>query len=59
VVFTLDLTTSDGLFSARNFRIQSGDLLLATESPINSVQTVFSLVGGLFGLANTAGRIGN
>lgn len=59
VVFTLDLTTSDGLFSARNFRIQSGDLVLATESPINSVQTVFSLVGGLFGLANTAGRIGN
>ncbi|MGB3245457.1 MAG: polysaccharide biosynthesis/export family protein, partial [Sulfitobacter sp.] len=30
VVFTLDLTTSDGLFSARNFRIQSGDLVLAT-----------------------------
>lgn len=52
VVFTLDLTTSDGLFSARNFRIQSGDLVLATESPVNSVQTVFSLFGSAFGLAN-------
>jgi polysaccharide biosynthesis/export protein len=59
VVFTLDLTTSDGLFSARNFRIHSGDLVLATESPVNSVQTVFGLVGGLFGLANTASRLGN
>lgn len=53
VVFTLDLTTSDGLFSARNFRIQSGDLVLATESPVSSIQTVFSLFGSVFGLANT------
>lgn len=53
VVFTLDLTTSDGLFSARNFRIQSGDLVLATESPVSSVQTVFSLFGSAFGLVNS------
>lgn len=59
VVFTLDLTTSDGLFSARHFRIQSGDLVLATESPVNSVQTVFNLVGSVFGLANAANRISN
>ena len=36
VVFTIDLTTSDGLFSARNFHINSGDLVLATESPVSS-----------------------
>ena len=59
VVFTLDLTTSDGLFSARNFRIHSGDLVLATESPVTSVQTIFGLIGGVFGLANTAGNLGN
>jgi polysaccharide export outer membrane protein len=59
VVFTLDLTTSDGLFSARNFRIHSGDLVLATESPVTSVQTIFGLIGGVFGLANTAGRLGD
>lgn len=52
VVFTLDLTTSDGLFSARHFRIQSGDLVLVTESPVNSIQTVFSLVGSAFGIVN-------
>ncbi len=59
VVFTLDLTTSDGLFSARHFRIQSGDLVLATESPVSSVQTVFQLVGSVFGLANTVSNISN
>lgn len=59
VVFTLDLTTSDGLFSARHFRIQSGDLVLATESPVNSVRTVFGLVGSVFGLANAASRVGD
>lgn len=57
VVFTLDLTTSDGLFSARHFRIQSGDLVLATESPVSSVQTVFNLIGGAFGLARSAGSL--
>lgn len=59
VVFTLDLTTSDGLFSARNFRIHSGDLVLATESPVSSVQTVFSLVGSVFGLANAVSAVAN
>ena len=54
VVFSIDLTTSDGLFSARNFYINSGDLVLATESPISSVQVVFGLVGSAFGLINVA-----
>ncbi|MEP1767363.1 MAG: polysaccharide biosynthesis/export family protein [Sulfitobacter sp.] len=54
VVFTIDLTSSDGLFSARHFNIHSGDLVLATESPINSVRLVASLVGTAFGLINAA-----
>ena len=54
VVFTLDLITSDSLFSARNFRIPSGDLVLATESPVNSAQTIFGLIGSAFGLARNA-----
>ncbi len=53
VVFTIDLTSSDGLFSARNFEIQSKDLVLVTESPINNTRTILSLVGSAFGLANT------
>lgn len=50
VVFTIDLTTSDGLFSARNFYINSGDLVLATESPVSSVRVVVGLIGSAFGL---------
>lgn len=56
VVFTIDLTNSDGLFSARNFYINSGDLVLATESPISSLGVVFGLVGSAFGLINVASR---
>ncbi|KIN74321.1 putative capsule polysaccharide exporter [Sulfitobacter guttiformis KCTC 32187] len=52
VVFTIDLTTSDGLFSARNFFINSGDLVLATESPVSSVRVVAGLIGSAFGLIN-------
>ncbi|UWQ21730.1 polysaccharide biosynthesis/export family protein [Jannaschia sp. W003] len=54
VVFTLDLTEADGLFSARHFPIRSGDLIYVSESPVNSVETVFGLVGRVFGLARQA-----
>jgi polysaccharide export outer membrane protein len=52
VVFSIDLTSADGLFSARKFRIHDGDLVLATESPINNARTIFGLIGQVFGLAN-------
>jgi polysaccharide export outer membrane protein len=52
VVFTIDLTSSDGLFSARNFSIQNKDLVLVTESPINNTRTILGLIGSAFGLAN-------
>jgi polysaccharide export outer membrane protein len=54
VVFTIDLTTSDGLFSARNFHINSGDLVLATESPVSSATVIVGLIGSAFGLVNVA-----
>ena len=57
VVFTLDLTTSDGLFSARNFHIHSGDLVLATESPLTSTRTVLSVVGSIFGVFGAANNL--
>ena len=56
VVFTLDLTTADGLFAARNFRIMPKDLIYITESPVTSAQTVFGIVGSAFGLVNIATR---
>jgi len=55
VVFTLDLTSADGLFSARNFEINPGDLVMATESPINDALTISNLVGNFFGVFSRAG----
>jgi len=51
VVFAIDLTTADGLFSAKNFLVHHQDVVLGTESPVNSIQTITSLVGSVFGLA--------
>ncbi|WP_156874831.1 polysaccharide biosynthesis/export family protein [Sulfitobacter alexandrii] len=59
VVFTIDLTTSDGLFSARNFMIQSGDLVLATETNLTDTRTILGLVGSVFGVVGAAGNLSN
>lgn len=59
VVFTIDLTSAEGLFAARNFEIGNGDLVYATESPVTNVQTVFGLVGSVFGLVNSSSNISN
>jgi polysaccharide export outer membrane protein len=59
VVFSLDLTSADGLFSARNFHIHSNDLVLVTESPITSAQTIFALIGSVFGLVDQSTSLGN
>lgn len=55
VVFTLDLTSADGLFSARSFEINPGDLVMATESPINDALTISNLIGNFFGVFSRAG----
>ncbi len=52
VVFTIDLTSADGLFSARKFQINPNDLVMATESPVNEVLQVSNIVGNFFGLFN-------
>lgn len=56
-VFSIDLTTFDGLFSARNFEIQPNDLVMATESPINDVLTISNIVGNFFGIFNSASSL--
>ena len=50
VVFTIDLTTADGLFSAAKFDVQPGDLVYATENPVNAAQTVLSIFGSALGI---------
>ena len=52
VVFALDLTSADGLFSARNFQINPNDLVMATESPVNDVLTVSNIIGNFVGVFN-------
>jgi polysaccharide biosynthesis/export protein len=54
MVFTIDLTSADGLFSAGNFRILPNDLVYVTESPITAGQSVLTLIGSVFGLARQA-----
>ena len=55
VVFTVDLTRADGLFSARQFEINTEDLIIATESPVNDVVTVSTIIGNFFGVFSRAG----
>lgn len=50
VVFSIDLTRVDGLFSARNFQINPNDLVMVTESPINDALTVSNIIGNFFGV---------
>jgi len=57
VVFSVDLTSVDGLFSARQFQINPNDLIMATESPINDVLTVSNIIGNFFGVFSKAGVI--
>ncbi|WP_204112673.1 polysaccharide biosynthesis/export family protein [Shimia biformata] len=54
VIFTLDLTTADGLFAARKFQIHPNDTVLATESVLKPVQAIIALFGSAFALANAA-----
>jgi len=56
VVFTLDLTSADGLFSARQFTVAPDDVVLVTEAPLTSVTGILGVLGQSLGLA---GRVGN
>lgn len=53
VVFTFDLTTADGLFAARNFRVNPKDTVLVTEASLVTTRNVLSLIGTALGLANS------
>lgn len=57
VVFSINLTTTDGLFSAQNFEIQPNDLVLATESALVNVRTVLGLFSTSLSTVRTAQRV--
>ncbi len=52
VVFAVDLTSADSLFAARKFNVNPGDLVMATESSVTSIRTIFGLVGSVVGVGN-------
>lgn len=52
VVFTLDLTSADGLFSAGVFHIEPDDLVYATESPLTTARSIVGLIGAGVSLVN-------
>lgn len=56
-IFTIDLTTADGLFSAGEFRIMPGDLVYVTESPLGSANILIGLIASAFGVANSASAV--
>ena len=49
VIFAIDLTSADGLFSAGQFYIQNKDVVVVAESPIGSAASVIGLAAGLVG----------
>ncbi|MCB1362080.1 MAG: polysaccharide export protein [Rhodobacter sp.] len=44
VIFTFDLTSADGLFAARRFQIEAGDVVLATESPVPLIAQTITML---------------
>jgi polysaccharide export outer membrane protein len=58
-IFTVDLTNADGLFSAGQFQINTGDLIYVTESPLIGTRNVFGVIGSVFGLTNQANSVAN
>ncbi len=51
VIFTFDLTSADGLFAARNFRVNPRDTVIATESPVGPARSVIAFVDSLLNIA--------
>lgn len=52
VVFTIDLTSADGLFSAGQFMLEGDDLIYGTESLLGPALTVFGLTNTVASAVN-------
>lgn len=52
VIFVFDLATADGLFAARNFRIEPGDVVLATEASLPMITSAIALFRSVRALDN-------
>ena len=50
VIFSFDLTRAGGMFSADEFPLYDGDIVMATQAPATTTQRVLGLFGGCLGL---------
>ena len=57
VVFAFDLTNADSLFSADEFTVIDGDVVLATQAPATTTRRVLSLFGAILGVGDTAANL--
>jgi polysaccharide export outer membrane protein len=56
VIFVIDMTTADGLFSAGRFMINPDDVIYVSESPLTAFQSVTGVIGNVFGLGGQVAR---
>jgi polysaccharide export outer membrane protein len=59
MIFTLDLTSADGLFSAQKFEIAGDDVVIVAESPVVGLRTVLTMIGQSVGLARNVSNVSN
>lgn len=52
VVFAINLTSADGLFSANRFLLADGDAIVATEAPVTAATAILGLFGSALTTAN-------
>lgn len=58
-IFVIDLTSSDGIFSAGRFEINSKDTVLVTESSLTTINTIFGVIGSVVGISNGISNFAN
>lgn len=54
VVFSFDLTNADGMFSADEFLLQHGDIVMATQAPATTTARALALMGAAIGVGRAA-----
>ncbi|MGP9791653.1 polysaccharide biosynthesis/export family protein [Roseinatronobacter sp. NSM] len=57
VVFSFDLTSASGMFSADEFPLYDGDIVMATQSPATTTQRVLGLFGSFMGFGRTVSNL--
>jgi len=57
VVFSFDLTRADGMFSADEFALQDGDIVMATQAPATTAQRVLMLFGAVLGTGQAVSNL--